>query len=507
MVVVPKPKQVKSEKALKSTVKYILNPEKTDEQVLTSGFHVSNLNLADVEMNYTRILARKMVGRQNKQVLAHHLVQSFRPEDGLSPEEIHQIGREWIEELTGGTHEFIIATHIDKNHIHNHILFNATSSADFRNFRWQKDTLQLARELSDRIAEKHGAILENAKPYQTTYRSYQKYITENPIRPELKQRLNFLLKHSISLVDFVKKAKQLNVEIDFSGKYTTYRLMDFEQERPIRDSSLISKRDQKQMEQHPEKRIFSKGQIELRCEKNAQNSKIVLGEDEILEVYHIQQKWFQDNSNIKLVIEPWQIESVQNSGIRVHIEAGYRKGTIKFEQRQIEKVGENFEVYLNTFSKFQFLDDTNQKFSAILRGGEVIRQLSNENDRVPVRQNYGMNYVHNLFEATNLLSRHGITGRESFQHLGEDFIADMENVEQALETLDEKILIQTDRVKFNQSDHKDVEQLQNLQKERGTLESAYQKITDDLEIYDQLEQFQKQPHTKPEQENHPNVKR
>ena len=83
----------------------------------------------------------------------------------------------------------------------------------------------------------------------------------------------------------------------------------------------------------------------------------------------------------------------------------------------------------------------------------------------------------------------------------------MENVEQALETLDEKILIQTDRVKFNQSDHKDVEQLQNLQKERGTLESAYQKITDDLEIYDQLEQFQKQPHTKPEQENHPNVKR
>ena len=315
------------------------------------------------------------------------------------------------------------------------------------------------------------------------------------------------MKHSISLVDFVKKAKQLNVEIDFSGKYTTYRLMDFEQERPIRDSSLISKRDQKQMEQHPEKRIFSKGQIELRCEKNAQNSKIVLGEDEILEVYHIQQKWFQDNSNIKLVIEPWQIESVQNSGIRVHIEAGYRKGTIKFEQRQIEKVGENFEVYLNTFSKFQFLDDTNQKFSAILRGGEVIRQLSNENDRVPVRQNYGMNYVHNLFEATNLLSRHGITGRESFQHLGEDFIADMENVEQALETLDEKILIQTDRVKFNQSDHKDVEQLQNLQKERGTLESAYQKITDDLEIYDQLEQFQKQPHTKPEQENHPNVKR
>ncbi|MDG6154368.1 relaxase/mobilization nuclease domain-containing protein [Lactococcus formosensis] len=119
MVVVPKPKQIKSEKALKSAVKYILNPQKTDEQVLTSGFHINNLNFGDVEMGYTRMLARKMVGRQNKQVLAQHLVQSFRYEDGLSAEEIHQIGREWIEQLTGGKHEYIIATHIDKGHIHN----------------------------------------------------------------------------------------------------------------------------------------------------------------------------------------------------------------------------------------------------------------------------------------------------------------------------------------------------------------------------------------------------
>lgn len=119
MVVVPKPKQIHSEKALKSAVKYILNPDKTDEQVLTSGYHISNIHCADVEMNYTRILARKMVGRQKKQVLAHHLVQSFRPEDGLSAEEIHQIGREWVEALTGGSHEYIIGTHVDKNHIHN----------------------------------------------------------------------------------------------------------------------------------------------------------------------------------------------------------------------------------------------------------------------------------------------------------------------------------------------------------------------------------------------------
>lgn len=510
MVVVPKPKQIRSEKALKSAVKYILNPDKTDEQVLTSGYHISNINYADVEMNYTRILARKMIGRQNKQVLAHHLVQSFRPEDGLSPEEIHQIGREWVEELTGGSNEYIIGTHIDKNHIHNHIIFNATSSTDFRNYRWQKDTLQLARELSDKIAEKHGAILENTKPYQNYHRNYQKYLSENPIRPELKQRLNFLLKHSLSLSDFIQKAKHLNIEVDTSGKYTTYRLTDFEQKRPIRDSSLISKEDKKRMAAHPEKRIFSKEEMERRFEKNVQNHSIVFGQSEILKEYQKQQKWFKENSDIRLVVEPWQIESKTPDAIRVFVEAGHRKGTVKIESTFFDKVGENFELHLNNFSKFKFLDERNQNYSSILLGKEIIGQLSKENERIPARKNYGMNYVHDLFEATNLLSRHGISGQESFKHLGEEFITNMEKVELSLEQLDKKILVQTEQVKFNQGNPQLIEQLKQLQNERKTLESAYKEITDELEIYDQIENLQAQKQEKQnsqEQENQPHARR
>lgn len=74
-----------------------------------------------------------------------------------------------------------------------------------------------------------------------------------------------------------------------------------------------------------------------------------------------------------------------------------------------------------------------------------------------------MNYVHDLFEATNLLSRHGISGQESFKHLEEEFITNMEKVELALEQLDKEILTQTERVKFNQGNPQLIEQLKQLQ--------------------------------------------
>ena len=506
----PKPKQIRSEKALKSAVKYILNPDKTDEQVLTSGYHISNLNYADVEMNYTRILARKMVGRQKKQVLAHHLVQSFRPDDHLTPEEIHQIGREWAKELTGGSHEFIIATHIDKDHIHNHIIFNATSSVDYKNFRWKKDTLATARALSDYLSEQKGAKILETKPYQRYHRNYQKYLAKNPVRPELKQRLKFLLKHSLSLSDFLQKAKLLNIEVDTSGKYTTYRLTDFEQKRPIRDSSLISKEDKKRMEAHPEKRIFSKEEIERHCEKNVQNNSIVFGPSEIYNEYQKQQKWYKENTNICLIIEPWQIVRQSETGIYLSIQAGHRTGTIKILNQYLDKVGENFEIYLNSYSKFTFLDDKNKKESLQVYGRDIIAQLSQENERVPARKNYGMNYVHDLFEATNLLSRHGISGKESFKHLGEEFIANMEKVELALEQLDKKIIVQTEEIKFNQGNPQLIEKLKQLQNERKSLESAYKELTDELEIYDQIENLQAQKQERQvsqEKENQPHARR
>ena len=127
--------QIKSESHFHNAVKYILNPDKTNEQVLTSGYQIQNINNAEYEMNLLRRLARDAKGNSSKsgtEVLAHHIKQNFSPDDKLSPEEIHEIGRQTVLELTGGNHEFIIATHVDRDHIHNHIIFNTTSSQDLK---------------------------------------------------------------------------------------------------------------------------------------------------------------------------------------------------------------------------------------------------------------------------------------------------------------------------------------------------------------------------------------
>ena len=96
-------------------------------------------------------------------VLAHHLIQSFSPDDNLTPEQIHEIGRKTVLELTGGNHQFIIATHMDKGHIHNHIIFNTTNSTTLKKFEWKKGTKQSLSKISDKHSELAGAKIIEPK--------------------------------------------------------------------------------------------------------------------------------------------------------------------------------------------------------------------------------------------------------------------------------------------------------------------------------------------------------
>ncbi len=89
-------------------------------------------------MNLTRKLAQNIKGQNNKksneEVIARHIIQSFDPTDNLTAEEVHEIGRQTALDFLGEDYEFVIATHVDKDHLHNHIIFNTTSSVDLKNF-------------------------------------------------------------------------------------------------------------------------------------------------------------------------------------------------------------------------------------------------------------------------------------------------------------------------------------------------------------------------------------
>ncbi|HEL1678354.1 TPA: relaxase/mobilization nuclease domain-containing protein [Streptococcus suis] len=253
-------------------IKYILNPDKTDNLKLVSDFGMSNyldfpsyeemVEMYNVNFTNNDKLYESRNDRQEKHqqnIHAHHLIQSFSPEDNLTPEEINRIGYETMMELTGGRFRFIVATHTDKNHVHNHILINAIDRNSDKKLIWNYALERNLRMISDRISKVAGAkIIEK----RFSYRDYQKY-RKISHKFELKQRLYFLMQQSKSFDDFLEKAVQLHVHIDFSQKHSRFMMTDRAMTKPIRGRQL-SKRDLYDEEFF--RTHFAKQEIESRLE-------------------------------------------------------------------------------------------------------------------------------------------------------------------------------------------------------------------------------------------------
>ena len=253
-------------------IKYILNPEKTDNLKLVSDFGMSNyldfpshaemVEMYNVNFTNNDKLYESRNDRQEKHqqtIHAHHLIQSFSPEDNLTPEEINRIGYETMMELTGGRFKFIVATHTDKDHVHNHIIINSIDRNSDKKLIWNYALERNLRMISDRISKVAGAkIIEKS----FSYRDYQKY-RQSSHKFELKQRLYFLMQQSKSFDDFLEKAKQLHVQIDFSQKHSRFLMTDRTMIKPIRGRQL-SKRDLYDEEFF--RMHFAKQEIESRLE-------------------------------------------------------------------------------------------------------------------------------------------------------------------------------------------------------------------------------------------------
>lgn len=241
--------------------------------------HAEMVEMYNVNFSNNDKLYESRNDRQEKHqqtIHAHHLIQSFSPEDNLTPEEINRIGYETMMELTGGRFKFIVVTHTDKDHVHNHILINAIDRNSDKKLIWNYALERNLRMISDRISKVAGAkIIE--KRY--SYRGYKKY-RESSHKFELKQRLYFLLQQSKSFDDFLEKAKQLHVQIDFSQKHSRFLMTDRTMIKPIRGRQL-SKRDL--YDEDFFKTYFAKQEIESRLE-------FLLKHVHLLEELHVKAK-------------------------------------------------------------------------------------------------------------------------------------------------------------------------------------------------------------------------
>lgn len=152
---------------LRAAISYVVAPEKTREGIMTSSNCAVPWDpdaIAMVMEGTAEDAARvKTVGAPGT-VLAYHIVQSLKPGE-TDPNTAHRLGVEFVEEITGGQYEYVIATHTDRDHIHNHIIFNAVNQQTLKKYRCPKTRVYEYRSISDRLCRAHGlSVIEQPHP-------------------------------------------------------------------------------------------------------------------------------------------------------------------------------------------------------------------------------------------------------------------------------------------------------------------------------------------------------
>lgn len=222
---------------LAKAIAYIINDAKTKDGTLVSGFDCNPQDAA-VRFQETADLQKHISGRNRKledgkkEVVAYHWIQSFDAEDNLTPEEIHEIGMEWAHEVLGDRFEFILATHVNTENPHNHLIFNAVSYADGRKFHSQKNkTIAFFRAKNDEVRRRYGLqiTVDEGKAQAPIHPNPKSY------RSQLRTIINETIRHSADFQDFRQLMQEQGVEIK-EGKYLSFRMSG--QQRFVRDKTL-----------------------------------------------------------------------------------------------------------------------------------------------------------------------------------------------------------------------------------------------------------------------------
>ena len=214
---------------LKAAIDYICNPDKTDGKLLVSSFGCT-AETADIEFAWTR---RHAIDKGTN--LGRHLIQAFEPGE-VTPEEAHRIGMELARAVLGGKYEFVLTTHIDRDHVHNHLIFNAVSFQDHKHYHSNKRSYHFIRRTSDRICKEHGlSVIVPGRDKGKSYIEHQAAQNGTSYKAKLKASIDRLIPASSSLEDLLARLQREGYEIK-RGKYISARAPD--QERFTRLKTL-----------------------------------------------------------------------------------------------------------------------------------------------------------------------------------------------------------------------------------------------------------------------------
>lgn len=247
-------------------ISYITDREKTDKGILVSSHKCNPLTA------HTQFLKTREANNTRGTILARHLIQSFAPEE-TTPEEAHKIGLELCQNHLKGEYEFVLTTHIDKGHIHNHIIFNNVNMITGRCYQSNKKSYHQIRYQSDKLCRKYNlSVIDESyeiykKKYKTSGRSWyeqQQFKKGTSWKSKLQFDIDRMIERSKSWDDFLFKMSELGYEIKH-GKHIAFKHKDkvrFTRAKRIGEDYTEERLKERIQLDHTEKSLPTEKQLE-----------------------------------------------------------------------------------------------------------------------------------------------------------------------------------------------------------------------------------------------------
>lgn len=438
---ITKTQQIKTAEHLQSAIDYIMRPEKTEGGKYVHTYETVPA-FASTDFLLTKNLgewARASHREYKNDVYAHHIVQSFHVDDDVTADEVYQVGIETAQELTKGRHEFVVCTHTDKDHLHNHIIFNACSFYDLKKFEWRKNTARELRDISDLIIMKHGLKVVEQERWRS-YTGFQRFRKQSMHRTQIKMRIDYLRSICTTKEMFEERLAQLNVKVTkkqvnyWDAKSQSYRTITldsycldypyFEGEDYLDSYFMATGKHLPKQKVNTEIYIdkkYERNQIAEHVSKNQTIvEKILATHPDDYEKQKIKQ-WERKNGDIEYALdghvvhgnlmkpkeerEDWltiwerreriiqePIESIveipkewvtkdYSEGLFVPVKYGAREGLVKFDANLVDETKDSFLVSIG--SNYDFAIYANDSVDRTIKGEELIRQYETNQGVVP----------------------------------------------------------------------------------------------------------------------------
>ena len=224
---------------LKGRLDYIINKDKTNNEELVSAFECS-VDTAYLEFALNKDLYEKITGNETKKsgdVLAYHLRQAFKPGE-ITPELAHEIGIKLAKEFTKENNQFVIATHVDKEHIHNHIIYNSTNISSDGKFKDVWRSAKDVRKISDKLClENNLSLVEPKNDRGQHYKEWEENKKGKSWKSQIKEILDETINESRDYDQFIRLTKSKGVEVK-EGKHISFKLENLGQQRFTRGKTL-----------------------------------------------------------------------------------------------------------------------------------------------------------------------------------------------------------------------------------------------------------------------------